>query len=66
MGKTTDDPYPALQPEDTEDVITAEFDLDEIASARFRCAVAASCHLVDILCGVTWCLSLCKDPVMTP
>lgn len=34
VGKKTDDPYPALQPEDGEGIVVAEFNLDEIAEAR--------------------------------
>lgn len=36
VGKETTDPYPALQPKDSEGVVLAEFDLDEIAEARHR------------------------------
>lgn len=40
LGKETDDPYPTQQPKDEEGIITAEFNLDEIAEARHRCV----CH----------------------
>lgn len=51
MRKKTDESYPALQPQDTESIIVAEFDLDELAEARHRCCCAT---FVDI---VIWQLS---------
>ncbi len=41
VGKQTDDPFPALHPEQTPGFVSAEFDLEAVAEARHRCG----CHL---------------------
>ncbi len=38
VGKHTNDPHPAMQPEQTVGFVTAEFDMDAIAEFRHRCA----------------------------
>lgn len=38
VGKQKDDPFPDLKPEQTPGFVTAQFDLDAIAEARYRCA----------------------------